>query len=201
MPAVDKRGTRFNRRQALRMGAAVGAAGAGVAAGLSGPGSAPAPAQAQASAWKTMHLELDVVTATNEFITQAGSGPPQRGDWQYADGKIYAGGDAGGTQLGTYQCYGGWTSAFSDTGLAGNRLVAIQFLLSGRGSIMGMINEGSPDASKNLVGAVSGGTGDFTGALGTFQQFILMPPTPTSTAGRNQGAVLHGVFDLMLPNM
>ena len=183
MPEENKGRTHLNRRQALRIGAAVGAAVAGIAAALRGPGSAPA--QAQASPWKTMHLEVDRVVGTEVDILQAGSGPPQRGDFFHVDAAVYAAGDRGGTRIGTYQCFGPWTAASTDTAAPDQRFTTLQFHLDGRGAIMGLINEGGTHPAP-LIGAVQGGTGEFTGALGTFQQ---------GAAGS------HDVFDLILPNV
>ena len=137
-------------------------------------------------------------------ITLAGGGPPQRGDYFYVDGPIYAVDDVNGTQIGMYHCFGAWTTAADDTAAPYQRLTTVQFLMD-EGSIMGLINElgTEPDST---VGAVQGGTGRYTGALGTFQQLpsgqaprkerwrLAGPGTPG--AGQN---VVRAVFELMLP--
>ena len=117
---------------------------------------------------QTEHLEVVFTPADPVTITLAGGGPPQRGDYFYVDGPIYAVDDVNGTQIGMYHCFGAWTAAADDTDAPYQRLTTVQFLMDD-GSIMGLINElGTEQAS--LVGAVQGGTGRYTGALGTFQQ-------------------------------
>ncbi len=86
------------------------------------------------------------------------------------------------------------------------RLTTVQFLMD-EGSIMGLINElGLDDGARN-VGAVQGGTGRYTGALGTFQQLpgpsaaegtMATPGPGTPAAGQN---VVRAVFALMLPHV
>jgi hypothetical protein len=61
------------------------------------------------------------------------------------------------------------------------RLTTVIFDLDGQGMITGLIHE---PPSADLVGAVQGGTGRFTGALGTFRQLGM-----------------RSVFDLLLPNV
>lgn len=199
MPAENNGRTHLNRRQALRIGGAIGAAVAGIAAALRGPGSTPAQAQAQASPWRMMHLEIDAVVdpATAATITQAGGGPPQTGDWFSILGKLYDVGRIGGPQIGVYQCMGAWTAAPTDPAAPDWRLTVVQYRFSGRGAIMGVINEQDANGD-NLVGAVSGGTGEFAGALGTFRQ----PAIAGSVAGVSGGEeAFHPVFDLFLPNV
>lgn len=197
MPAENRRGTHLNRRQALRMGGAIGAAAAGIAAALRGPGSTPAPAQAQASAWRTMHLEGDAVVGDPVSITLAGSGPPQKGDWFSVTAQLYDADKTDGPQVGVYQCFGSWTAAATDTGGPDQRFTSVQFHWTGRGAIMGIINEGGAEPGGN-VGAVQGGTGEFLGAHGSFRQVNLTG----NVAGVNPGAAaFRGSFDLMIPNL
>jgi hypothetical protein len=150
---------------------------------------------------RSEHLEVVFTPADAVTITLAGGGPPQRGDYFYVDGPIYAVDDVNGTQLGMYHCFGAWTSAADDTDAPYQRLTTVQFLMD-EGSIMGLINElGTEQAS--TVGAVQGGTGRYTGALGTFQQLPTEDPaegaTPApGTPGAGQNVVL-AVFELMLP--
>jgi hypothetical protein len=193
------RDTRISRRQALRVGAVVGAAGAGAAVALAAGGSSPAHGQAEEGAWRGMHLELDFVVdpAKSVSITQAGSGPPQTGDWFTVLGKTYDVGNTGGAQTGVYQCMGSWTAAAADTGAPDQRFTTVQFRLNGRGAIMGLINEAGANAD-NLVGAVQGGTGEFAGALGSFRQITLTGTVPGVT-GSSLG--VRAVFDLILPNV
>ena len=139
-------------------------------------------------------------------ITLAGGGPPQRGDWFYIDSPLYAAGDAGGTQIGTYQCFGAWTHAADDAAAPDLRLTTVQFRFDD-GAIMGVINELGADASAH-VGAVQGGTGRYTGALGTFQQLIgpgvtAVPETTDAAAGTLPAApdVVQVPFDLILPDL
>lgn len=175
------RPTRLSRRDALKAGAALGAAGAALAAG-------PATdALAAQGGWRTVHLELDFVpTATS--ITLAGSGPPQRGDFFSAFAALTAAGDTGGAQVGTYHCFGLWTSASADTSVPYTRVVTVQFYLGERGSLFGVINEGSPPGAPDPVGVIQGGTGRYAGAQGTFQQLGGPPPVP-----------LRAVLDLLIP--
>jgi hypothetical protein len=196
--------TRLSRRGALRASAAAGAAGVVLA------GSAAAPsrvAAAQEGAWRTEHLEVDFTPHDGVDITRAGGGPPQRGDWNYIDAEIYAADDVNGTQIGTYQCFGAWTAAADDTEAPNQRLTTIQFRLDD-GTIMGLINE---VGTEQHVGAVQGGTGSYTGALGTFEQVEPYAPTPatpgaeaatpmpgTPTPGQT---VVRAIFDLILPNV
>ena len=107
---------RLSRRAALRIGALTGALGAGLAVGTGGSDlGLVRPARAQAGAWRQEQLEVDFTPVDPISIVRAGSGPPQRGDWFYMDAAIYPMGQVGGTQIGTYQCFGGWTHAASDT--------------------------------------------------------------------------------------
>jgi hypothetical protein len=96
-----------------------------------------------------------------------------------------------------YQCFGAWTHASTDTNAPEQRFTTVQFRLQDRGTIVGAINEAGADPS-NLVGVVQGGSGDFTGALGTFRQQILSGVVPGVTPGQT---VVRGIFDLILPTM
>jgi hypothetical protein len=149
------------------------------------------------------HLEVVFTPSDPVTITLAGGGPPQRGDYFYVDGPIYAVDDVNGTQIGMYHCFGAWTTAADDTDAPYQRLTTVQFLMD-EGSIMGLINElGTEQVS--TVGAVQGGTGRYTGALGTFQQLPTEDPaegaTPApGTPGPGQN-VVRAVFELMLPQV
>jgi hypothetical protein len=188
----------ISRRTALRAGAAASAAVTVATAG----------SKAVMAQGGTEHLEVHVVVANPVNITRAGGGPPQRGDYFYIDGPIYAADDIGGAQIGQYNCFGAWTTAADDTAAPYQRLTTVQFLLD-EGSIMGLINEGGSDPDIK-VGAIQGGTGRFTGALGTFQQFVEQgttpgvatpEPAPGEAAGTPApaGTVVRTVFELMLP--
>lgn len=185
---------RLSRRTALRSGATIGAVGASLAVGAAGSVLGPASAAAQGSPWRMEHLEADFTPINPVSIVRAGSGPPQRGDWFYTDGPIFAVGDVGGTQIGQYQCFGAWTNAGTETSAGDQRLTSVKFDLFGRGQIMGLINEGGADQPA-IIGAVQGGTGAFTGALGTFRQ---VGPAAGVVA---QPLVVRAVLDLMLPNL
>ncbi len=187
----------ISRRTALR---------AGVAASAVATVATMRPHSALAQG--TEHFEVHVVVANPVNITLAGGGPPQRGDYFYIDGPIYAADDVGGAQIGQYNCFGAWTTAADDTAAPYQRLTTVQFLLDD-GSIMGLINEGGSDPDIK-VGAIQGGTGRYTGALGTFQQFVEQGTTPgvatpEPTAGQAAatpapaGTVVRSVFELMLP--
>ena len=189
----------ISRRAALRSGAAASAVMAA---------SAVAPARAAAqdatpAGMRTEHMEVLFTPVNPVTITLADGGPPQRGDHFYVDAPIYAVGDVNGTQIGMYHCFGAWTSAADATDVPYHRLTTVQYLMDD-GSIMGLINEIGDDPT-SLVGAVQGGTGRYTGALGTFQQIpgpsaaegTMATPAPgTPGAGQN---VVRAVFELMLP--
>jgi hypothetical protein len=192
--------TTISRRKAMRAGVAAGAAGVSVTAAVAAPGRVAAQAG-------TEHLEVHVVVADPVNITRAGGGPPQRGDWFYIDGPIYAADDVDGTQIGMYHCFGAWTTAADDTDAPYQRLTTVQHLLDD-GSIMGLINEAGSDPDIK-VGAVQGGTGRYTGALGTFRQFPeqgtspgMVTPAATPAADATPAparTVFRSVFDLILP--
>ena len=195
--------TRLSRRAAVRAGAAAAGLAAGVMGVVRGP--ARVAAQAAPAGWRAEHLEVEFTPGTplpGVTIPRAGSGPPQRGDWFYVDAPLYAAGDAGGAQIGTYQCFGAWTHASTDTGAPELRLTTVQYQFAD-GSIMGLINEIGPDSSA-LVGAVQGGTGPYTGALGTFQQLDApaIPATPDASGTPTAAVgVVRVTFDLILPNL
>jgi hypothetical protein len=191
---ASEQAPRVSRRGALRAGVAAGAASAGLVGGAT---VGVAPAGAQAAAWRTMRLELIDVVGTPVSILRAGSGPPQRGDWFHVDAQIYASGQTDRPPIGLYQCFGAWTNAGTDAEAFDQRFTSVQFRLDGRGAIMGIINEGGADPAAH-VGAVQGGTGEFAGALGTFQQLLVSGGVPGVTPGQ---AVFRAVFDLILPNV
>ena len=195
----------ISRRSVLRAGAAASAAGVGMTVAAAAPVRAGQDATpAAAAGWRTEHLEVVFTPSDPVTITLAGGGPPQRGDYFYVDGPIYAADDVNGTQIGVYHCFGPWTSAADATDAPYMRLTTAQYLMD-EGSIMGLLNEIGPDESVRIVGAVQGGTGRYTGALGTFQQLpgpsapegTMGTPGPgTPAAGQN---VVRAVFELMLP--
>jgi len=149
-------------------------------------------------------LEVDFTPVNPVSITLAGGGPPQRGDHFYIDGPIYAAGDVNGMQIGTYQCFGVWTHAATETDAPDQRLTTVQYRFDD-GVITGLINEGGLD-QPSLVGAVQGGTGRYIGVSGTFRQVgkaagvatpgAASPPAGTPAAGQ---LVVRAVFDLTLP--
>lgn len=182
---------RVTRRAALRAAVPLAAGSAGLA--LAGRGATTAVAQA--AAWSAMHLELDFIAtpAGAVSITQAGGGPPQRGDWYYVDADVFAMGDGGGTRIGFYQCFGAWTHPSTETTDPDLRLTVVQFHLDERGAIMGFINEAG-GMQAQLVGAIIGGTGEFLGATGSFRQPIVQPAQGASPQ------INRGVLDLLIPN-
>jgi hypothetical protein len=193
--------TPISRRTALRAGAAASAAGVGITVATAGP--VRAAQDATPAGMQSEHLEVVFTPADPVTITLAGGGPPQRGDYFYVDGPIYAAGDVNGTQIGMYHCFGAWTSAADATDAPYLRLTTVQYLMD-EGSIMGLINELGPDDGARNVGAVQGGTGRYTGVLGTFQQLpgpsaaegtMATPGPGTPAAGQN---VVRAVFELML---
>jgi hypothetical protein len=193
---------RLSRRTAVRAGASVSAVGAALGLGTA----VPRAAVAQDGAWRRETLSVLFTPVDTVSITLAGGGPPQRGDTFYVDGPIYAVGDVNGTRIGTYQCFGFWTSASGEPTEPTQRLTTVQFLMDD-GSIMGLINEFG-NAPVEHVGAVQGGTGAYFGALGTFQQIEVpteeapaSPAAATPMAGTpNPGQfVVEARFDLLLP--
>ena len=187
---------RLSRRAALRIGALTGALGAGLVVGTGGSiPSTARPAHAQAGAWRQEKLEVDFTPVEPISMVRAGSGPPQRGDWFYIDAPIFPMGQIGTTQIGTYQCFGAWTHAGSETDAPNQRFTSVQFHFDD-GAIMGLINEAGKDPSSH-VGAVQGGTGRFAGALGTFRQINLTGVISGVTPGQ---AAVRASLDLMLPN-
>jgi hypothetical protein len=183
----------ISRRTALRAGVAAGAV-----ATVATAASKPVVAQG------TEQLEVLFTPVDPVSVVRAGSGPPQRGDHFYIDAPIFAVGDVNGTQIGTYQCFGVWTTAADATDAPNQRLTTVQFMLAD-GAIMGLINEAGADSDSH-VGAVQGGTGRFAGAQGTFQQLTEHEPeegaAATPGAAGTPGAgqlVVRAVFDLMLP--
>jgi hypothetical protein len=191
----------MSRRTALRAAAAASAAGVGITVATAGP--VRAAQDATPAGMQSEHLEVVFTPVDPVTVTLAGGGPPQRGDYFYVDGPIYAVDDVNGTQIGMYHCFGAWTSAADTTNVPYHRLTTVQYLMDD-GSIMGLINEIGADPT-SLVGAVQGGTGRYTGALGTFQQLsgpsaaegTMATPAPgTPGAGQN---VVRAVFELMLP--
>src|SRR6266511_551427 len=76
---------RLSRRLMQSKGAAAGAVGAGLAVGAMGAGRTPVAAQPMP--WRIEHLEDDLSAepVVPAVITQAGGGPPMRGDWFYID--------------------------------------------------------------------------------------------------------------------
>jgi hypothetical protein len=191
--------TRLSRRVALRTGAAAGAAGIGLAVASTARGRAIAQGTAPVG-WRTEHLEVDFTPEDPVTITRAGDGPPQRGDWFYIDAPIYAAGDAGGTQIGTYQCFGAWTTSADDVEAHDQRLTTVQFRFDD-GTIAGLINEFGADPTTTF-GAVQGGTGAYIGALGSFQQLPGDPPaTPAGGTPAAAMNVVRAVFELLLPDL
>jgi hypothetical protein len=166
----------------------------------------PVRAAQDAAGMQSEHLEVVFTPSDPVTITLAGGGPPQRGDYFYVDGPIYAADDVNGTQIGMYHCFGAWTSAADAADAPYLRLTTVQFLMD-EGSIMGLINELGAEDGANNVGAVQGGTGRYTGALGTFQQLpgpsaaegtMATPGPGTPEPGQN---VVRAVFELMLPQV
>jgi hypothetical protein len=187
----------LSRRAALgRLG------GGGLAAALLATVGLPRRTAAQGGApagWRTEHLEVDFTPHDAVSITLAGSGPPQRGDWFYIDAQVYAAGDVNGTQIGTYECFGAWVVASDDTAAPALRLTTVHFRLDD-GSLMGLINE---FGTEEHVGAVQGGTGSYTGAIGTFVQAPVEPPasaTPAMGTPAPSQSVFRATFDIFLPD-
>jgi hypothetical protein len=201
----------ISRRAALR-----GLGGGGLAAGLLGAAglqrrgaiahSSMTPIAAPAG-WGSMHLEIEVVPMNPVTITHAGGGPPQRGDFFHVDAPIFASGNVNGAEIGRYQCFGTWTHAANDASATDQRLTTVQFRFAD-GAIMGLINEGGTQAAEH-IGAVQGGTGKYTAALGVFNQSIVtggIPGVATPSSAPSSGTpaagptVVHTTFELLLPS-
>jgi hypothetical protein len=192
---------RFTRRIALGrlVGGGIAATTLAVAGTEQRALAQDATPMAAPAGWRTEHLEFEQTPVDPISIVRAGSGPPQRGDHFYVDAPIYAVGDVGGTQIGTYQCFGAWTHASDDTSAPDQRLTTVRYSFDD-GTIMGLINELGADPSSTF-GAVQGGTGAYTGALGSFQQLPGEPPA-TPGAGTPPAVVpnvVRSTFDLLLP--
>lgn len=199
-------------RSGLSRRAALGRLGAGgIAAALLATAGLRRSAAAQdattmvvPAGWRAEHLEVDVVPVDPVSITVAGGGPPQRGDFFSISGPIFAAGDVNGTEIGVYQCFGVWTHAADDTAAIDLRLTTVQFRFAD-GAFMGLINEFGTEG-QNHIGAVQGGTGKYTAALGTFVQMFSVAPgvatpeaeTTPGTPAAGQG-VVRAVIDLLLP--
>jgi hypothetical protein len=190
----------ISRRTALRAGAAAGAAGVSMTIGAAG--SVRASQDDTPPGMRSEHFEVVYTPVDPVSITRAGGGPPQRGDYFYVDGPIYASGDVNGTRIGTYQCFGAWTAAADDLDAPIQRLTTVQFQLAD-GIITALVNEAG---TTGAFGAIQGGNGRFLGAIGTVQQIGVQPPGPAEDAPPNIPGtpnpgqyVLRAVFDLMLP--
>jgi hypothetical protein len=151
---------------------------------------------------RSEHLEFVFTPVDPVSITRAGGGPPQRGDYFYVDGPIYAAGDVNGTRIGTYQCFGAWVAAADDVDAPIQRLTTVQFQFAD-GLITALVNEAG---TTGAYGAVQGGNGRFLGAIGTVQQLGVQPPGPAEgpppniPGTPNPGQyVMLAVFDLMFP--
>jgi hypothetical protein len=208
-PLATNLGRGLSRRTTLRHlgGGGLVAAMLG-AVGLERRGAAAQEATPAAATvtWQTLHLEVDYMPDGPVSIVRAGGGPPQRGDHFYNDAPIYAAGDAGGTRIGTYECFGPWTHAATEQGAPDNRLTIVQFHLD-EGNLAGLINETAPAVTAGNAGSVLGGTGAYLGALGTFTQVVLPaeagPPASPAAGGTPAAApaVQRATFDLLLPKV
>jgi hypothetical protein len=156
--------------------------------------------RAQDAGGQMMHLEVDAVVGMPVSIVRAGSGPPQRGDWFFVDAVLYEVDKTDGPPIGDYQCFGAWTNASTETSAPNQRFTSVQFSIAGRGAIMGLINEAGADPGSH-VGAVQGGTGEFTGALGTFKQVPQTTAVVGVTPSQPAGLPVRAMFDLLLPNV
>jgi hypothetical protein len=189
----------ISRRSALRAGAAAGAAGVSMTVGAAG--SVRATQDDNQPGMRSEHFEVVFTPVDPVSITLAGGGPPQRGDYFYVDGPIYASGDVNGVRIGTYQCFGAWTAAADDVDAPIQRLTTVQFQLAD-GIITALVNEAG---TTGAFGTIQGGNGRYLGAIGTVQQIGIQPPgpdvaTPNVPGTPNPGQyVLRAVFDLMLP--
>jgi hypothetical protein len=152
--------------------------------------------------WRTAQVKVSFVPHDPVSVTVAGGGPPQRGDHFYIDAPIYAMGDENGAQLGTYQCFGVWTAAATDTAAQNQRLTTVHFILAD-GAIDGLINEAGTDPSAH-IGDVQGGTGAYAGATGTFTQVIrqgtaVIPEESPAATPTAPPTVVDSTLDLLLP--
>ena len=148
------------------------------------------------------HLEVLFTPVDPVTITRAGGGPPQRGDHFYVDGPIFAAGDVNGTQIGTYQCFGAWTTAADDALAPNQRLTTVQFLLDD-GAIVGLANE----VGTERAGCRRGPRGNRP-IYGSQRDLPAAPDAKTRSRddgdrrSRHAGAgqnVVRAVFELILP--
>ena len=180
---------RLSRRQALRAGAKVGAAGLALGA----LGATPAPALAAVRGWRTMRLEFDFVGVNGLVFSRDGGLKPAneplvQGDHCNVAWRLHAAGDAGGAQLGEYHCFGPYTGSALERGMPGMDCLTVARLhLYGRGTIFGMVACCPPRYEGD--GAVQGGMHEFLGALGAFTQ------------GPIRSGVWRVAVDLLLPDL
>lgn len=178
----------MNRREALRTTAALGVAGAGLVGGSSGPRLGAARAAALPGGWRSLRLEFDVgSTEPGVSILRAGMGMAQRGDQFMADGQIYAAEAPSGPPIGYWQCNAVWIATQGDTSVPHTLFCLFWYELDGRGAITGPSNRAGMNPLAH-VGAVTGGAGEFLGALGSWTQ-------APSIQGRTRQ-----IFDLLLPS-
>jgi hypothetical protein len=193
----------ISRRTALWRGGTAGAAAAVVGALGLGSRARAQEAMAAPPGWHTQRVEATFMPHDPVTITLAGGGPPQRGDHFYIDAPLYAMGDEMGAEIGIYRCFGAWTTAADDTGAIAQRLTTVQYVLRDQGIIFGIINEAGADPNIH-IGAVQGGNGAFTNALGTFNQ-TTRAGSMVGTTGTPEGTpeaapqVVDATFDLLLP--
>lgn len=181
--------SRLSRRSALRAGAVAGALGAGLAAGTRGGRLRPRTAAAATA--HTLHLEVDTVVLNGVIFSRDGgvaqSGVPrQQGDHCNVAWSLHAIDQADGEQIGDWHCIGPWVGSTKEKGAPGGAfLVTAQFELYGRGKLSGLVycSMGWND------GTVTGGTGEFHAASGSFRW------------GPLAGSVSRIQFDLILPNV
>ena len=197
----------LSRRAALR-----GLGGGGLAAGLLGAvGLERVNAASQMTptavtvTWQTLHLEFEIMPQAPVSIVRAGSGPPQRGDHFYNDAPIFATGDAGGTRIGTYECFGTWTHASTEKGAHDNRLTTVQYQFDD-GSLAGLINENSAGGYDGQRGLGSWRNRRLPRRVWEPSRRPSSPPAPPAspTAGGTPAAapaVQRATFDLLLPKM
>jgi len=119
---------------------------------------------------------------------RADSGTPQRGDFFHTSGLLLAPGQTEGPEIGEWQCRAVWTSSQGDMSARHNLYCTFFYELFGRGAIAGITNRGGAEPLSH-IGAVVGGTGEFFGASGSWQQEPV------------RAGVTRQVFDLILPEV
>ncbi len=173
----------INRRHVLRVGT-LGAVGAlGTAAGRG-------TAQATRAASRTLQFEVDTAVVTGVIFSRDGGVattgvPRQQGDHCNIAWRLHPIDQTDGEPIGDWHCIGPWVGSTKEKGAAGGAfLVTAQIELYGRGKLSGVVYCGPGW----FDGSITGGTGEFRGASGSFRWGPLVP------------GISRMQFDILLPD-